>query len=425
MKSKKILLVGNHTCANRGDGAILRGLLCVLEQAFPDVELTTVSRFPGASSYLLGRTVIQDPLVVKPYASSKAKIQSIKQFIGDRFMPSVLNAQFKQHSILKHISLPKHYQAYLELIEEYDLVIQVGGSFFVDLYGDKQFEHPLLALLANKPTVLLGHSVGPFSRKSFTNIGQTIFSQVAGTLVRESISLNELHQLGIHDSAKLRLASDTAWLVNTKLNNDIQSLAVERYCSSKNKKIAITVRDLAPFDKRLGVTQNEYEELYIELCNRLISRGYDIIAVSMCTGLDGYHKDDRMIALNIQKKLQQPEKMTVVMDELNDVEIGAILGECDLTIGTRLHSAIISMRFETPAIAVYYEHKSKGIMNALGYPERSIGIKDLDGIETTRVIDDILANQSIIRKELKEKVQQQGDSTTQAIVEMLQPLLDK
>lgn len=422
---KKILLVGNHTCANRGDGAILRGLLCVLEQAFPDVELTTVSRFPNASSYLLDRKVIQDPLVVKPYAASKAKIQSIKQFIGDRFMPSVLNAQLKQHSILKYFPLPKHYQAYLELIEEYDLVIQVGGSFFVDLYGDKQFEHPLLALLASKPTLLLGHSVGPFNRKSFTHIGQTIFSKVAGTLVRESISLNELHQLGIYDSPTLRLASDTAWLVNTKENKEIQSLAVERYCQNSNKKIAVTVRDLAPFDKRLGVTQNEYEDQYIELCNKLIAKGYGIIAVSMCTGLDGYHKDDRMVALNIQKKLQRPENMTVVMDELNDVEIGAILHECDLTIGTRLHSAIISMRFETPAIAVYYEHKSKGIMNALGYPERSIGIKELGGIETTKVIDDILENQPTIRKELQEKVKQQEDHTTQVIVEMLQPLLDK
>ncbi len=44
------------------------------------------------------------------------------------------------------------------------------------------------------------------------------------------------------------------------------------------------------------------------------------------------------------------------MDELNDVEIKDPPPRVP-TIGTRLHSAIISMNFGTPAIAINYEHK--------------------------------------------------------------------
>jgi polysaccharide pyruvyl transferase WcaK-like protein len=63
------------------------------------------------------------------------------------------------------------------------------------------------------------------------------------------------------------------------------------------------------------------------------------------------------------------------MDELNDLEMGKLLAACDLTVGTRLHSAIISMNFGTPAIAINYEHKSAGIMQQLGMPEMAVDIR--------------------------------------------------
>ena len=57
--------------------------------------------------------------------------------------------------------------------------------------------------------------------------------------------------------------------------------------------------------------------------------------------------------------------------------MGKILAACDLTVGTRLHSAIISMNFGTPAIAINYEHKSAGIMQQLGMPEMAVDIRHL------------------------------------------------
>ncbi len=65
------------------------------------------------------------------------------------------------------------------------------------------------------------------------------------------------------------------------------------------------------------------------------------------------------------------------MDELNEVEIDKILASCELTIGTCLHLAIISMNFGTPAIAIDYEHKLAGIMQQMGMPEMVIDIRHL------------------------------------------------
>lgn len=58
----KLLLVGNHTCGNRGDGAIIRGLIAELTEQRPDIKIDAYSRFPISSSYLLGQTLTMDPL---------------------------------------------------------------------------------------------------------------------------------------------------------------------------------------------------------------------------------------------------------------------------------------------------------------------------------------------------------------------------
>lgn len=112
------------------------------------------------------------------------------------------------------------------------------------------------------------------------------------------------------------------------------------------------------------------------------------MALSTCTGIDSYNKDDRMVALNLRQYVNDPARYHVVMDELNDLEMGKILGACDLTVGTRLHSAIISMNFMTPAIAINYEHKSAGIMQQLGLAEMAVDIRHLlDGSLEGRVAD--------------------------------------
>lgn len=143
--------------------------------------------------------------------------------------------------------------------------------------------------------------------------------------------------------------------------------------------------------------------------NRILDEGYQVMALSTCTGIDSYNKDDRMVALNLRQYVNDPARYHVVMDELNDLEMGKILGACELTVGTRLHSAIISMNFDTPAIAINYEHKSAGIMQQLGLPEMAIDISHLlDGSLQTQVAD-VLGQLPALSIRLKEAVQRERE----------------
>ncbi len=61
----KLLILGNHTCGNRGDSAILRGLLDAINILNPHAEVDVMSRYPVSSSWLLNRPVMGDPLFLQ------------------------------------------------------------------------------------------------------------------------------------------------------------------------------------------------------------------------------------------------------------------------------------------------------------------------------------------------------------------------
>ncbi|MQK61017.1 colanic acid biosynthesis pyruvyl transferase WcaK, partial [Escherichia coli] len=68
----KLLILGNHTCGNRGDSAILRGLLDAFNTLSPEAEVDVMSRYPVSSSWLLNRPVMGDPLYLQMKAHNNA-----------------------------------------------------------------------------------------------------------------------------------------------------------------------------------------------------------------------------------------------------------------------------------------------------------------------------------------------------------------
>lgn len=411
----KILLVGNHTCGNRGDGAILRGLIDSLGQVKNDLEIDVISRYPVSSGYLLGQTILPDELFLELKKGKNKLADKVRR----RLMPKIMMAHISGRGWHKLLPVPKYLRDFSDKLQQYDAVIQVGGSFFVDLYGPLQFEHSLCALLAKKPLFMIGHSVGPFQKKSFNEIANFVFSRVDRLVLRESVSL-EMMKRGNITTQKVIPGSDTAFLVRARqVEQPGHNLLHWQQVIAANKTIAITVRKLAPFDKRLGVTQQQYEMAFARVVDAMIERGYQVVALSTCTGIDSYGNDDRMIAITLRDHVKQKDKYHVVMDEFNDLELGMLLAQCHLTIGTRLHSAIISMTFGTPAVAINYEHKSLGVMNQLGLPEMATDVKSLMDGTIINKVNGILDNYDAVKQQVNSAVseeQKRGNQITEDIL---------
>lgn len=389
----KLLILGNHTCGNRGDSAIMRGLLDAISRQQPDVEMDVMSRFPISSSWLQGREIIADPLYQLSQKQQAAAGVSgrVKKVLRRRFQHKILLAKVTGEGRMRNFAIAPEFDDFVRFLGNYDAIIQVGGSNYVDLYGLTHFEYPLCAFMANKPIYMIGHSVGPFQNADFNQLANYTFGRTNALILRESVS-RELMEKAQIASQKVEMGVDTAWLVEQRNDTFVPGYAVQHWLdlTARRKTIAVTMRELEPFDKRLGTTQEAYEKAFAGVVNSLIDDGYQVLALSTCTSIDRYNRDDRMVALRMARFVENREHFHIVMDEFNDVEIGKILASCQLTIDTRLHSAIISMNFGTPAIAINYEHKSAGIMQQLGMPELAIDIRHLLDGNLTAMVNDTL-----------------------------------
>lgn len=354
----KILLIGNHACANRGDCAIARGLWQYLEHFFKDNHIVMLSRFPVSSTYLLSRAVRED-FLYRYYRmlENLSFWQRLKRSFIGRFMTLWLATlvRFRQKWRIKLTNLlPDTFTKELDFYRSFDLIIQVGGSNLVDIYGPTQFDSGLLAILSGKPLILIGHSLGPFNDAKSRFLAKVLLESSAGIMVREPLSAEVLRNCQINPK-NLQLGGDTAWL--------LQNATMTTY--PRQKKVIFTVRKLAPFEQRVGLTQDRYNQAIAKLADKLIQHGCSVEFLSTCTGIDNYRNDDRMLALSIRDLCKMKAVIAVEMAELNDLELMQRFSEAKLVIATRLHSAILAMNSGTPALALAYEHKTTGIMQAL------------------------------------------------------------
>jgi colanic acid/amylovoran biosynthesis protein len=211
----KLLILGNHTCGNRGDSAILRGLLDAINTLEPETEVDVMSRYPVSSSWLLNRPVMGDPLYsqMKQHNNVAGVMGRVKKVLRRRYQHQVLLSRVTDTGKLRNIAIAQGFTDFVRLLSGYDAIIQVGGSFFVDLYGVPQFEHALCTFMAKKPLFMIGHSVGPFQDPQFNQLANYVFAHCDALILRESVSLNLMKRSDI-DTSKVEHGVDTAWLVD-------------------------------------------------------------------------------------------------------------------------------------------------------------------------------------------------------------------
>lgn len=400
----RIAIFGNHSCSNRGDCAIARGLIDWIRQLQPEADITLFTRYPESAKLFLGQSskIEQDPLE-KYYARKRGKTELLWKALLKRFL-----ALYLVTPLWRIFGLPAAHKSFVDELKQYDLFIQVGGSFFVDVYGISQFEGLLLARLSGIPVICCGHSVGPFRGRIYRYVASKAFSSGAHWLLREDESLGLMEQFRI-PAEYAQLSGDTAWLIP----DDIPAPNVPN--SESRPAIGITVRALAPFDQVLGLEQRLYENQVAIVADALVDKGYSVFFASTCTGLEGYWRDDRIVALRILRNMKSSSFATVVMDEWSDLELGAFLGSCRFVIATRLHSAILSMRFGTPAVVLGYEHKSAGICRTLGVEELNYPLDHtFSSAKIMERLENLEENEAFYRERIAVSVERELDRITTA-----------
>ncbi len=113
--------------------------------------------------------------------------------------------------------------------------------------------------------------------------------------------------------------------------------------------------------------------------------------------------DDRIVHSDIQAAMTHREKTRVIMNEYSTEELKGLIGQLDILIGARIHSAIAALSLCVPACVISRKGDSRadGLIGSLFNQSKWIvNIEQLQSENLVRLILDLLENADAVRIEL-------------------------
>ena len=324
---KRILVADSFSSSNRGDAAILDGILTGLRTRLPEAEITVLSHFPE---------------VARPFHPEAT-------VVGDDDPVAIAS-----------------------ILTQTDIVVSCGGSFINDIYALNLA--PRLALYhaahrAEIPVVFFAQSMGPLEEPLSRHSAREVLDEAAWILARDPATARIVRHLGV--SCPVEVGVDAAvggpWEPHT-YDGDAPVLGV-------------TCRDwYFPGVEERDAAQQAYEDEMV----RAISHwqevsGGRVVFLANCTDLGGYRHDDRVCARRIASRLTGQ----VEVDEVRDRSFREVRGRaaaCDFFLGTRMHSLIFSTMGGVPSVGVAYEFKTGEWLSRVGLEGLWVDIGDCSGL---------------------------------------------
>jgi colanic acid/amylovoran biosynthesis protein len=135
-------------------------------------------------------------------------------------------------------------------------------------------------------------------------------------------------------------------------------------------------------EKRYDKSNNTPGENFIQSMAKIMDRIIEehkakILFIAHVTG-PSISKDDRIIAKKVLEKMKNKRSATVLSGNYRPEELKGLISECDVFLGSRMHSNIAALSTNVPTVAIGYSHKTTGIMRSLGMSEFELKIDNLE-----------------------------------------------
>ncbi len=355
--SHKILIINNYSSANRGDAAILDGLVSIISNSVARAEIVVLSSSP---------LVLRKYHIYKTFESlinsGKVKRHNFHLYL---FWMIYLVLWSLFYRIFK-IQLPKFSKSkQIDLYKNSDLVISVGGGYINDNYKPgvitRLFEFYFAKLLSRK-VILWSHSIGPFNHSAYKFLARFFLSRVDLIATRDNRSIQELKQLDIQGPHILQ-TFDSAFALSNKINSDDK---LQKFVPNR-QFISISVR-FWPFYENKEYVYRNYIKQMVHFCDWLIGEGFMLVFVS--TTPKERHIDDVRVAEEIKAGIINKNKALIIREVgYNNRDLIDFYRRAYINIGTRMHSTILAALAGTPSLAIAYEFKSQELFSMLGIKE--------------------------------------------------------
>ena len=316
-----------------------------------------------------------------------------------------------------------------EAIEEADLVVAGGGGLFHDTLGfepDRIFTTgsgftvyvapALYGLLAQKRVMLWGVGIGPFKSDLAREYTKAVCLAADVVTVRDQLSRSLLKSAGV-PSSRIIVTADCAFGAKPckKSAKALRGLFPER--SSSGPTVGVAVREWS-----VDVRSQYWERQLAEALDKFVqSESGRVVFVPFQT-LETEKENDLAVARRIASQLSPQTDATVLQERLAPQEVKALIAECDLLVGMRLHSIVFAAQAGVPVVALSYDPKVSALMTRLALRHFDCPLPDIQSGTLRDLMTQALEQRPKISASLRaasEKLAQEAKKTVQLACELL------
>ena len=407
----KITITDLYCSSNRGDAAILDGMVNSLTKCFPGAEIVVLSYFPEVAKII--NNIPSDKPLIDTSNLTLTKLMSIIYL-------TIWALAYKNGLKLPKFNKKKLISYYLNC----DCLISVGGAFINDNYRPAilgRLFNLYFAKLLGKPVIIYAQSIGPFHTHKYKTLAHFVLNRVNLITLRDIESKNVLEKIGVR-TPPIYVTADAAFSLPT-YTLDIGKDLLKREgfdVETKKLKVSISVRKWRYYEKNNIQGHKRYIHSVAAAADYLIeNKNAEVIFASTCTDFGGYHNDDRIIAHEIIKTMKNNAKL--LCGEYSPMQLSSIYGYMDLHIGTRMHSNILAMLYGTPLMAIQYEFKTQGLMNFFGLNDFVLDINNITSESLIQLVEKTISKKQWIQQQIFNKLlelKQQADKNAMLVYEI-------
>jgi polysaccharide pyruvyl transferase WcaK-like protein len=368
------VFAGNSGYANKGCEAIVRGTTNILGTLFDK------AKFYSAYFYQDGCT---DAFNESDKRIIHLPIKSFNRFSAKWFY-------YQLTKIVSPQNIDTFNYVYLKpFINESKAVLMLGGDNYTLDYGhpDKFFSLNRYVQAQNKPVILWGASVGPFSREpEYEKFVITELKKITRIYVRESITYRYLASLGVEEN--VRLIADPSYFLEPGIYNlpkEIENV-IAQGCIGLN---------LSPLlcrysGNNLDTWINQAAEIIAFLVEAL---PFPLLLIPhVVSSNNNKYEDDFIFLDQVFKRLNCVNgKLHLLGNGLTAAETKWVISRLTAFVGARTHSTLAALSTGVPTISIGYSSKSRGINEDIyGHTNWVINVKDLSPNTLAERINELL-----------------------------------
>jgi polysaccharide pyruvyl transferase CsaB len=295
-------------------------------------------------------------------------------------------------------------KALSQAIAQSDLVIWGGGGLLQDhwhvpveeLFLDPRggvpayLRVPLLAAAWGRPCMVYGQGVGPLNVPENRRLVGLALSGVDVITVRDAASADLLRECGVTGRPILTTADPVVSIRPSLAERGLDLIASAGLDTSRRPIVAVTPR----------VPPNGDVSWVDPLSTALKDFGREAGASVLFIPFDQEKGSDAETCRELAARCSSSLPVGILRGWFSPEDVAACLGQCDLTVATRLHGLYLSVLTGTPVIALDYDPKVRAAAGEFGPDIPVLSLDALDKRGLTLALAKTLSEAPTLRPRL-------------------------